>query len=103
MCIIGASLYAVNWTAVVTTSDQWPSLSNASWPTESSQLIACVCVMLVPEKQVWVIVSLSMIGKFGVAGSSSIIYIFAGELYPTPCATLSRDAQPRCAYVVVKP
>lgn len=31
----------------------------------------------------WIISCLAFVGKFGIAASFSIIYIFAGELYPT--------------------
>lgn len=56
------------------------------WSLIITQLIggfACVSTMFVPEDQVWVTVTLSMIGKFGISGSFAVTYVFAGELYPT--------------------
>ena len=32
---------------------------------------------------VWWTVTLAMIGKFGIAGSFAVIYVFGGELLPT--------------------
>lgn len=31
----------------------------------------------------WMVAGLAFLGKFGIAGSFAVIYIFAGELYPT--------------------
>ncbi|XP_020285317.1 organic cation transporter 1-like isoform X1 [Pseudomyrmex gracilis] len=45
--------------------------------------IACVSCMFVPEDAVWVTVSLAMIGKFGIAASFAVFYVFVGELLPT--------------------
>ncbi|XP_076175139.1 organic cation transporter 1 [Ptiloglossa arizonensis] len=45
--------------------------------------IACVSCMFVPEDAVWVTVCLAMIGKFGIAASFAVFYVFVGELLPT--------------------
>ncbi|XP_018356302.1 PREDICTED: carcinine transporter-like isoform X3 [Trachymyrmex septentrionalis] len=46
--------------------------------------LACVSCMFVPEADaVWVTVSLAMIGKFGIAASFAVFYVFVGELLPT--------------------
>ncbi|XP_028045997.1 organic cation transporter 1 isoform X2 [Monomorium pharaonis] len=45
--------------------------------------VACVSCMFVPEDAVWVTVSLAMIGKFGIAASFAVFYVFVGELLPT--------------------
>ncbi|XP_011052055.1 PREDICTED: organic cation transporter 1-like isoform X2 [Acromyrmex echinatior] len=45
--------------------------------------LACVSCMFVPEDAVWVTVSLAMIGKFGIAASFAVFYVFVGELLPT--------------------
>ncbi|CAK9794714.1 Carcinine transporter [Anthophora quadrimaculata] len=46
--------------------------------------VACVSCMFVPEADaVWVTVSLAMIGKFGIAASFAVFYVFVGELLPT--------------------
>ncbi|KAG8261570.1 organic anion transmembrane transporter activity protein [Homalodisca vitripennis] len=45
--------------------------------------LACVSCMFVPEEAVWVTVSLAMAGKFGIAASFAVFYVFVGELLPT--------------------
>lgn len=45
--------------------------------------VACVSCMFVPEDAVWVTVCLAMIGKFGIAASFAVFYVFVGELLPT--------------------
>ncbi|XP_023287822.1 organic cation transporter 1 isoform X5 [Orussus abietinus] len=45
--------------------------------------LACVSCMFVPEDAVWVTVSLAMVGKFGIAASFAVFYVFVGELLPT--------------------
>ncbi|XP_035734250.1 organic cation transporter 1-like isoform X1 [Vespa mandarinia] len=46
--------------------------------------VACVSCMFVPEVDaVWVTVCLAMIGKFGIAASFAVFYVFVGELLPT--------------------
>ncbi|XP_014219126.1 organic cation transporter 1-like [Copidosoma floridanum] len=45
--------------------------------------VACVSCMFVPEDAVWVTVSLAMVGKFGIAASFAVFYVFVGELLPT--------------------
>ncbi|XP_014484477.1 PREDICTED: organic cation transporter 1-like [Dinoponera quadriceps] len=45
--------------------------------------LACVSCMFVPEDAVWVTVCLAMIGKFGIAASFAVFYVFVGELLPT--------------------
>uniref|UniRef100_A0A915ID94 Organic cation transporter 1 n=1 Tax=Romanomermis culicivorax TaxID=13658 RepID=A0A915ID94_ROMCU len=45
--------------------------------------VACISTIFVPMHEKWVISGLAFLGKFGIAASFGIIYIFAGELYPT--------------------
>ncbi|XP_043197798.1 carcinine transporter-like [Amphibalanus amphitrite] len=45
--------------------------------------LACVSCIFVPKEAVWWTVTLAMIGKFGIAGSFAVIYVFSGELLPT--------------------
>ncbi|XP_050574402.1 organic cation transporter 1-like isoform X4 [Bombus affinis] len=45
--------------------------------------LACVSCMFVPEDAIWVTVSLAMLGKFGIAASFAVFYVFVGELLPT--------------------
>ncbi|XP_003427518.1 beta-alanine transporter [Nasonia vitripennis] len=45
--------------------------------------VACVSCMFVPEDNVWLTVCLAMVGKFGIAASFAVFYVFVGELLPT--------------------
>lgn len=46
----------------------------------SKRRVSSVCVA---ADAVWVTVSLAMIGKFGIAASFAVFYVFVGELLPT--------------------
>ncbi|GLG94196.1 Carcinine transporter [Gryllus bimaculatus] len=70
--------YIITWYAM----DRW----GRRWVLCLTMLlggIACVSCMFVPEHPVWVTVSLAMIGKFGIAASFAVFYVFVGELLPT--------------------
>merc|ERR1712141_362051 len=46
--------------------------------------ISCICCMFVPlGASPWITVTLAMIGKFQIAASFAVIYVYAGELMPT--------------------
>nr|XP_040572189.1 organic cation transporter protein-like [Lepeophtheirus salmonis] len=46
--------------------------------------ISCICCIFVPiNSNPWITVSLAMIGKFQIAASFAVIYVYAGELMPT--------------------
>ncbi|CAD6197049.1 unnamed protein product [Caenorhabditis auriculariae] len=66
----------------------WPILQKAGrrWALASTMMICgigCVSAMFIPEGYPWLVASTSFIGKFGVGSGFAVIYIFAGELYPT--------------------
>ncbi|VDK43909.1 unnamed protein product [Anisakis simplex] len=68
----------------------WPSLGylGRRWTLALLMLLggfACVSTMFAPAsaEHPWIISGLAYVGKFGIAGSFAVIYIFAGELYPT--------------------
>lgn len=66
----------------------WPLLQCAGrrWTLAATMIvcgIGCVSAMFVPEGYPWLVASASFIGKFGVGSGFAVIYIFAGELYPT--------------------
>ncbi|VDM38107.1 unnamed protein product [Toxocara canis] len=68
----------------------WPLLGcvGRRWTLASSMLLAglaCISTMFSPSatEHPWIIAGLAYVGKFGIAGSFAVIYIFAGELYPT--------------------
>lgn len=46
--------------------------------------ISCICCMFVPlDANPWITVTLAMVGKFQIAASFAVIYVYAGELMPT--------------------
>jgi len=46
--------------------------------------ISCISCMFVPlDANPWITVTLAMIGKFQIAASFAVIYVYAGELMPT--------------------
>ncbi|PIC50435.1 hypothetical protein B9Z55_001332 [Caenorhabditis nigoni] len=66
----------------------WPLLQCAGrrWTLAATMIvcgIGCVSAMFVPDGYPWLVASASFIGKFGVGSGFAVIYIFAGELYPT--------------------
>ncbi|CAB3407895.1 unnamed protein product [Caenorhabditis bovis] len=66
----------------------WPLLQcvGRRWTLATTMIvcgIGCVSAMFVPPEYPWLVASASFIGKFGVGSGFAVIYIFAGELYPT--------------------
>ncbi|ETN70003.1 transporter, major facilitator family protein [Necator americanus] len=66
----------------------WPLLQTVGrrWTLASTMIvcgIGCVSAMFVPSNYPWLVASASFVGKFGVGAGFAVIYIFAGELYPT--------------------
>ncbi|KAF4527764.1 hypothetical protein B566_EDAN016469 [Ephemera danica] len=45
--------------------------------------VACVSCAFVPDTHIWISVTLAMIGRFSVAGSYAVFYVYMGELLPT--------------------
>ncbi|XP_032788170.2 organic cation transporter 1 isoform X1 [Daphnia magna] len=76
--IVEAPAYVLTWWAM----SRW----GRRWVTCLTMLLgglACCCCMLVPEDPLWISVTLAMIGKFGIAASFGIIFLYASELLPT--------------------
>ncbi|PAV81376.1 hypothetical protein WR25_09358 [Diploscapter pachys] len=66
----------------------WPLLQwvGRRWTLALTMIICgvgCVSAMFMPEGYPWLVATASFIGKFGVGSGFAVIYIFAGELYPT--------------------
>ncbi|XP_037077485.1 carcinine transporter-like [Pollicipes pollicipes] len=79
---IGAVVEVPSYFIILYTMDRW----GRRWSLCATMLLgglACISCILVPREAVWVTVTLAMIGKFGIAGSFAVIYVFAGELLPT--------------------
>eukprot|EP00057_Strongylocentrotus_purpuratus_P023296 XP_011677770.1 PREDICTED: organic cation transporter protein-like [Strongylocentrotus purpuratus] len=49
--------------------------------------VACLTTAAIPEG-VW-LTTVAMIGKFGIAGSHSVLYLYTAELYPTSIRTVA--------------
>ena len=46
--------------------------------------LSCIsCMFISPEASPWYTVTLAMVGKFQIAASFAVIYVYAGELMPT--------------------
>ena len=52
-------------------------------PRRTPVVHACTRCISVVADAVWVTVCLAMIGKFGIAASFAVFYVFVGELLPT--------------------
>ncbi|VBB34019.1 unnamed protein product [Acanthocheilonema viteae] len=68
----------------------WPLLDaiGRRWSLAGPMIIAglaCISTILTPitEKHPLFVAIMAYIGKFGIAGSFAVIYLFSGELYPT--------------------
>ena len=76
--IVEIPAYVMTWWAM----GRW----GRRWPVCITMLVgglACCCCMFVPDDPLWISVSLAMVGKFGVAASFGIIFLYASELLPT--------------------
>lgn len=76
--IVEAPAYVLTWWAIGKYGRKW---TNAS--TMLLGGVACCCCMFVPEDPLWISVTLAMIGKFGIAASFGIVFLYASELLPT--------------------
>ncbi|KAG1693180.1 Organic cation transporter 1 [Nymphon striatum] len=45
--------------------------------------ISLLLTLIVPKKLTWLLVTLSMIGKFGISASFVMTYVYSSELFPT--------------------
>lgn len=60
--------------------------------------LACILTIPIPEHLFWLTITLSMIGKFCIAASFAIIYVYSAEIFPTvvrnvgigTCSTIGR-------------
>lgn len=58
------------------------NFASLAFPFDFENENVCVCMCRTTDA-VWVTVSLAMIGKFGIAASFAVFYVFVGELLPT--------------------
>lgn len=47
----------------------------------------------------WLIVTLSLVGKFGIAAAFAIVYVYSAELFPTEYRSVGIGACSMCARV----
>ncbi|XP_023211270.1 organic cation transporter 1-like isoform X2 [Centruroides sculpturatus] len=45
--------------------------------------LSCLCIAFINQDYVWLIVTLTNIGKFCIAGAWAIVYVYGSELFPT--------------------
>ena len=89
--------YLQHWPSYTSLNCTGYFFASYSAPVPPARCDRCVCPPgLVPpsdlgrwvtapsaSEAVWWTVTLAMIGKFGIAGSFAVIYVFSGELLPT--------------------
>ncbi|KAK8719526.1 hypothetical protein OTU49_013981 [Cherax quadricarinatus] len=61
--------------------------------------VSCFISGFVPEGYEWLVVVLSLLGKFGIAAAFAIIYIYSAEIFPTDYRSVGIGACSMCARV----
>ncbi|XP_064117450.1 organic cation transporter protein-like isoform X1 [Macrobrachium nipponense] len=61
--------------------------------------IACFVSGFIPEEIGWLIVTLSLVGKFGIAAAFAIVYVYSAEIFPTEYRSVGIGACSMCARV----
>lgn len=60
---------------------------------------ACFISGFIPEDIGWLIVTLSLVGKFGIAAAFAIVYVYSAEIFPTEYRSVGIGACSMCARV----
>lgn len=77
--VVEVPSYIVHWWVMGTFGRRW-----CLFETMMVGGLSCIsCMFISPEASPWVTVTLAMIGKFQIAASFAVIYVYAGELMPT--------------------
>ncbi|KAK7072771.1 hypothetical protein SK128_009599 [Halocaridina rubra] len=61
--------------------------------------IACFVSGFIPEDINWLIITLSLVGKFGIAAAFAIVYVYSAEIFPTEYRSVGIGACSMCARV----
>ncbi|XP_071543054.1 organic cation transporter protein-like isoform X4 [Panulirus ornatus] len=61
--------------------------------------VACFVSGFIPEDIGWLIVTLSLVGKFGIAAAFAIVYVYSAEIFPTEYRSVGIGACSMCARV----
>ncbi|XP_068200657.1 solute carrier family 22 member 21-like [Palaemon carinicauda] len=61
--------------------------------------LACFLSGFIPEDIGWLIVTLSLVGKFGIAAAFAIIYVYSAEIFPTEYRSVGIGACSMCARI----
>ncbi|XP_042209976.1 organic cation transporter protein-like isoform X3 [Homarus americanus] len=61
--------------------------------------VACFVSGFIPEDLGWLIVTLSLVGKFGIAAAFAIVYVYSAEIFPTEYRSVGIGACSMCARV----
>lgn len=61
--------------------------------------VACFISGFIPEGYDWLVVVLSLLGKFGIAAAFAIVYIYSAEIFPTEYRSVGVGSCSMCARV----
>lgn len=60
---------------------------------------ACFISGFIPKEVEWLIVTLSLVGKFGIAAAFAIVYVYSAEIFPTEYRSVGIGACSMCARI----
>ncbi|KAK8386156.1 hypothetical protein O3P69_010703 [Scylla paramamosain] len=60
---------------------------------------ACFISGFIPKEIEWLIVTLSLVGKFGIAAAFAIVYVYSAEIFPTEYRSVGIGACSMCARI----
>lgn len=73
----------------------YPPYLILSSPPESSTTFLCL-----PTSDIgWLVITLSLVGKFGIAAAFAIVYVYSAEIFPTDYRSAGIGACSMCARV----
>ncbi|XP_076063522.1 organic cation transporter protein-like isoform X2 [Oratosquilla oratoria] len=61
--------------------------------------IACLISGFIPEDISWLIVTLSLVGKFGIAAAFAVVYVYSAEIFPTELRSVGVGSCSMCARI----
>ncbi|XP_069952101.1 organic cation transporter protein-like [Cherax quadricarinatus] len=59
--------------------------------------VACIVSGFIPEGNNWLVVVLSLLGKFGISAAFAIVYIYSAEIFPTEYRSVGVGTCSMCA------
>lgn len=58
---------------------------------------ALILTIFVPKSNLWLLITLSMVGKLAITSSYGVVYIFSAELFPTEVRSVGMGTSSMCA------